>query len=260
MSISAEELENYYKNNPEAMEPKFNGDAKKAAEAYKNLESTLTKTKQELAQLKNSTEARQGTENKVAETGFSRNEPVSTSIPPMDGLKIPDPPKTNVWDKVDSDMRDSGTISEETAADLKAAGVPDHLIHNFRDVMNYAAKSRQDQAIKLLGGQENYEATVKYAMSLPEAERREINKALKTDAWSTVLSGLQSRRVANMSNEPVRDIAVTSSSGTVANRIDFKSHSDLMRAMANPRYRSDPDYQNMVVEASNRFYAGNKKK
>jgi hypothetical protein len=260
MSISVEQLEDYYKNNPEAMEPKFNGDAKKAAEAYKNLESALTKTKQELAQLKNSTEARQVTENKVVTTDSSRNEPVPTSIQPLDGLKIPDPPKSNVWDKVDTDMRDHGVISEETAAELKANGVPDHLIHNFREVMNYAAKSKQEQAMKLLGGQENYEATVKFAMSLPEAERREINKALKTDAWSTVLSGLQSRRLATTANEPVRDIAVTSSSGTVANRIDFKSHNDLMRAMANPRYRSDPDYQNMIVEASNRFYAKKNKK
>jgi hypothetical protein len=256
MSISVEQLEEYYKSNPEAMEPKFNGDARKAAEAYKNLEVTLTKTRQELASLKTqqSTETHQAGKQETS-TDSSRNEPVPSSTKPLtEGLTIPDPPKTSVWDKVDADMRDSGVISEETAAELKANGVPDHLIHNFREVANYAVKAKQDQAMTLLGGKENYDATIKFAMSLPEAERREINKALKTDAWSTVLSGLQSRRMAATSNEPVRPIVATSSSGGQPNRIEFKSHADLMRAMNNPRYRSDPDYQNAVVEASNRYY------
>ena len=132
MSISVEQLEEYYKSNPDAMEPKFNGDAKKAAEAYKNLEATLTKTRQELASLKTkeSTETHQAG-NQGTNTDSSRNEPVSPSTKPLtEGLTIPDPPKTNVWDKVDSDMRDTGMISEETAAELKANGVPDlSLIH-----------------------------------------------------------------------------------------------------------------------------------
>lgn len=251
---SEEEIEQYYTENPQAIDPKFNGDPKKAAESYKALEAALTKTRQELAEAKKQVTAVPEQSKTVQPEGLSRNGPSesASTVDVTGGLTIPDPPKVDIWSEVEKDLKSTGDISEDTRAKLKQNGVPEHLITGFREAATFAKQQRISQAAKFLGSQAELDATIKFAQSLPEHERREINKALDSEAWQTTLMGLQARRLAT--NEPTRNIGVAPNSAADPNRLVFKKADDLVRAIANPRYRSDMDYAEAVKRASDEFY------
>lgn len=251
---STEEIEQYYNDNPQAIDPKFNGDPKKAAESYKALEAALTKTRQELAETKKQVTAVPEQSNVVQPEGLSRNGPSeSASVTDVaDGLTIPDPPKINVWAEVEKDLKTNGDISDATRELLQENGVPSHLITGFREAATFAKQQRITQAVKFLGSQDELNATIKFAQGLPEHERREINKALDSEAWQTTLMGLQARRMA--AAEPTRSVGVAPNSAVDPNRMVFKKSDDLVRAISNPRYRSDTAYQEAVKRASDEYY------
>lgn len=265
--MTVESLEQYFTSNPNAIDPKFSGDAKKAAESVVNLQSAFTKTSQELADLKRQQVNTQTPDPNTTTADPSRNGPAggTTQGSSLDGLSIPEPPKVeNVWSKIESSVKELGEVSDEIVAEAIAAGIPENVVRGFKGMVSDASKlAKQHQvelAAQLLGGREAVEACLKYASTLPPNERQAINNGLKSEAWQTFLTGLNARRLKASGNEPNRQVNVSGNGDTSSNPfgIVIKSHSDLLRYQSTPRYRTDPAYANAVVEASNKFF-GKKK-
>jgi hypothetical protein len=261
MAISVESMTAYFTANPSAIDPKFGGDAAKAAESIVNLQAAYTQTSQKLAALE---KQKQTGDPNTAGEGSSRNES-STTTAGSGGLVIPEPPSTaSVWTEVDASVRATGTIDDALAKKMTDAGVPETVVASFKTMITDASKlARQHQAemaAQMLGGKETLDACLKYASTLPPDERAELNKGLSSNAWQTFLMGLNARRLKATGNEPNRSIGVTGSSSGSSNDfgIVVSSHKDLLRYQADPRYRNNPAFQNAVVEASNRYY-GKKK-
>lgn len=249
-----EQLVEFFKANPTAMDPKYGGDPVKAAESIANLQATYTKTAQELSELKKKTEA-------VTTAPVTTTEGTTTGgIEKPIELQIPTAPSSPQWaDLVDKDLREHGSITPATVEAMTKAGIPDHLIKGFQSASDFAKQQRTAEAVKVVGSREALEATLKFAQTLPPNEVAELNKGLASPAWQTFLTGLNARRLANTVNEPNRSIAVSGSGvGGDPNGIRINSFNDLLAHQHNPKYRTDPGYKAAVEEATKRFY-GKKK-
>ena len=258
--MTKESLESYFKANPQAMDPKFGGDASKAAESIVNLNAAFTKTSQELAALKKATNASDTPDPNTNTPDPSRNGPgAGATGSGSDGLTIPEPPKIDaVWEEVEASVKSTGGISPEIAAKMVAAGIPDTVVQRFANMVvgaSAVAKQQQmDMAILELGSRETVDACLKFASTLPPAERAELNNGLKSEAWQTYLHGLNARRLKAVGNEPTRAVTPTGNGSGSGSGIVINSHKDLLRYQAMPQYRNDPAFQNAVIEASNRYY------
>jgi hypothetical protein len=259
MSMTKESLESYFKANPTAMDPKFGGDASKAAESVVNLQAAYTKTSQELAAIKKTATTPTPDPNTTT-PDLSRNgsgNDATGSLP--DGLSIPEPPKVaDVWVEVETSVKQTGGISDEIATKMVAAGIPENVVQGFKRLVvgaaSVAKQQQVDMAIRELGSREALDACLKFASTLPPAERAELNNGLKSEAWQTYLHGLNARRLKAAGNEPNRAVTPTGNGSGSGSGIVITSHKDLLRYQAMPQYRNDPAFQNAVIEASNRYY------
>lgn len=232
--MTEEQLIAFYTANPTAIEAKFNGDASAAAKSMVSLQGAFTKTTQELAALK----AKAAT---------------PTPPAPPTGLRIPEPTPTNAhtaaWDQFETEYRTNGDVSPETKQRLLDLGIPERFIETARATATYAAQQRVNAAAAEVGGKENLDAILKYAQTLPEAQRREIDKGLNGDAWQYVLRGLAQAREGSKANEPNRSVLPTGANAGSGGKMKFDTYDQMMGAMRDPRFKSDKGFREAVIAA-----------
>jgi hypothetical protein len=231
----------HFQAHPELIDPKFGGDAAKAAESFRASQSKITTLSQQLA--------------------AARGTPKPTA--PVGGIEIPETPQltpANALSILRNEVTATGTVSAATLALLAAAGLDQTVVNEFVAAYKTNAQSQRDEAIALLGGEAEYTATVAYIGTLPELEKQAARSALSGPGWRTYLKGAQARlRDVNpgTSREVQGSGAMTTGSGT-NNAMTFQSFEEAQHAMRDPKYQSDPVYRKNVEDGLTRLYSPKK--
>lgn len=168
-----------------------------------------------------------------------------------DALADPKAPEgSDLWAAVGKEFDETGTLSEGTVAGLLKAGVPQTMISAA--VEGRKAKQQQDmvKAAELVGGKSELDATLAWAKAnLSQSEKAAIIPLLRGPSAETVLMGMHQRRLAAAPKPDGQVDTSTVVGGTLpqgnphANLKPFRDWSEQKAAMADPRYKSDPDYR-----------------
>lgn len=140
-------------------------------------------------------------------------------------------------------LANNGTLTEESFTALEAQGYPRDLVTSYLQSQVAVRTAEQAQMTQDLGGKQVVDGIMRFAGTLPLAERTSIQAALDTaDAATqrTILEGLKAR--AGISNVTTVQGSLPEQTSAVA----FKSEDHMQRAMMDPRYSTDPDYREEV--------------
>lgn len=227
----------FYTQNPGEIDPKFNGDAGKAADSYVASQAMLTRANQAAAAARTKTAAG------------------PLSIPDSGPQQI-----GGLMAAMKTEILATGNVSDATRAALGTVGIDATYIDDFVAAAKVHSEQQITQAHNLVGGAEAYAATIAYATTLPQAERSAINAGLSSSGWQTVLLGLHARRLAahpGTSRETQSLNTSTPGTGTGLVGVDAEIGNNTalyFAAFNDPRYKTDMAFKAGVERATKRLF------
>lgn len=231
---------------PTQIPDQFQGDGEKFITSYKALQAEFTRKSQELAALKNNTQAPPVTKTEEVK-------PVELEIKETPVVQAP----KVTWNSVADEFGVSGDVSEETRKALSVqlsvdknnqeeiAGVR-QMIDTYVESMKGQRQVAQNKAVEIAGSIENYNAIVEWGQkNLSAAEKAQVNQALKSAAWELTWTGLVARF-----NKAVGDSGNKNPNTPNANMNTsakpFDTQAEMTQAMRDPRYRTHLAYRQEV--------------
>jgi hypothetical protein len=151
-------------------------------------------------------------------------------------------------DALTAEFAQAGKLSEKSIEALKSKGITEGQVQEYIEGRQAKATEYRRELTDAVGG--DLDGLLKWASnSLSDSERESINKVLQSqnkDMSKVLLSGLQARRVQATGKEPslVQGEAVGSSDGPQP----FASSAEIVTAMRDKRYATDPAYRKVVEE------------
>lgn len=228
--------ERWARSNPNNLPSQFGGDPDKFLASYKEMRATLTRTQQENAKLKATNEKPQ------AEESASEKPPETLSVP----AKSPEPePSQEDWSSWGSEIVETGNLAEDTRSKIRSRfKIPDSIIDEYIDGAKARQRQAAEEAANVVGGASSLKKIIEWAANnLNEQERVAVNGALRQPGWQNVVLGLKARMDAS-NPEPKTKVATTA--GVPSALKPFANVNEMTKAMRDPRYKFDADYQNMV--------------
>jgi hypothetical protein len=176
----------------------------------------------------------------------------------------PTPPAVPSYEDLEQEyVNNGGSLTDATREKLTktlGAGWVEKTVEGLegRRALQFA------QAAELVGGQDVLDSIIESAKSLPLKEKQALNAALNGPLWKTALLGLKTQLEStpviptNTNNgEPTRTPGVVTGGVVTGGAGGINDVTSLTKAIANPLYRTDPEYRKSVEDASRRVLAGN---
>lgn len=139
-------------------------------------------------------------------------------------------------------------LGEQDYAELEKMGISRDLVAQYAAGMEALGDRQTQAAYKMTGGEENYEAMIRWAGdSMSEGAIMEFNQAVSGNDPAKIemaVKGLYAQYQQSEGREANLVQGSTSSSGESA----FQSTAELMKAMSDPRYEKDPAYRNQIIQ------------
>lgn len=167
------------------------------------------------------------------------------------------------WERWGLELDATGEVSQKTRESLKQRlGVDDVIVEQLVKGRQALMKQSYEEASSLVGGSDNLKRLFKWAQeTLTKEEIDSTNKALRSPAYKSVLTGLHSRYSAthgkpsaNADKEPKVKLDRVNQPKPAAEVQVFKTRADQNAALGDPRYRTDPKFraavETMVVNTS----------
>lgn len=155
------------------------------------------------------------------------------------------------FDKYTNEINTEGALSDESYKELEAKGFPKEMVDAYVSGQQAKVDAQTKEVAAVIGGEHNLEPVLTWAANNLTAEELNIyNQAvgMGTAAAKLALSGIYARYTAENGKAP--NLINT---GTPATTSDvFKSNHDMTKAMQDPRYWNDPDYQKEVIAKAER--------
>lgn len=241
-SMSHEETmaRTHLESNPQDIPAQFGGDVDKFMDAFKEQRATLTRTQQELAEIKKAEQAPV----EAAPEAAPVETPESLSIPEVEAA-----PAQDVWASVEAEVTQSGELSAETRQQLADMNIPESVIEGYLGGLKATQAQAAQQAAEQVGGAENLQSIIDWASkNLSAEERSSVNAALQAPGWETTLMGLKARMDATqpVNNEPGPGPQTVGSmpSGVAP----YSDQREMVAAIQDPRYGTDPQYTAFVQD------------
>ena len=238
MLAKVDETEAKLTERPDWLPEKFK-DAAQMAEAYAALETKLGQ---------GSPSEEPTEESSTAETESAP--PVETAPSEVSELLES---KGLEFDKFQSEYNEKGGLSEDTMAELEAAGLPNSLVNSWLQGQEALVADYEASVFDTVGGQENYSELINWASdNLTQGEAAAFDRAVDSkdlDMVKLAVSGLQTKYQAAEGSTPQLlqgDASQTSAGGA------FSSVAEMSAAMRDPRYTNDANYRQQVAEKLSR--------
>lgn len=160
----------------------------------------------------------------------------------------------DIWSRVEAEAR-SGSVSDATLADLRAAGVPNSVINQYTAGIKAQAAARTNEAANAVGGIDNLKAVMSYAKS--KYDPTQIKAQLNSPLWEATLRGLAAEAGigAPSAKAPTPSTSGPAAAPSTEAIAPFNSQREMVAAIKDPRYQYDTDYQRWV-QARIRVNAG----
>jgi len=201
----------YEEDRPEWLDSKFST-PEELAKAYKELESKLGKQSKE----------------------DSKEETTTT-------VEI-----NSVIDSASKQFNESGELTEENFKALADAGIPREYVEAYMAGIQNQIQTQSSEIKSIIGGDESYSAMTEWAMdNLSQDEIDAFNSIVESGTVSqakVAVRGLYARFSSESGDSPKLLQGSTKGSGTSP----FTSAAQVMQAMRDPRYSSDPAYRKEV--------------
>ena len=153
------------------------------------------------------------------------------------------------WDAIGADVNQSGKLSDTNRKALNASGIPDDVIDQYLDLLNVGQEFSQQRTIEYAGGEESLNGMFEWAgNNLSEEEISNYNEILDSPNWRMaidslrVASGIDGKGVTQSVSGP----QLVEGEAAGASGQAFTSKQQMIDAMSDPRYKSDPAFRNQV--------------
>ncbi len=240
MLEKVDNMENGLSERPDWLPEKF-ASVEQMAEAYKSLESKMGS--QEPKEETNTTDETDATETESAESVETTPNEVNELLESK-GLE---------FDKFQAEYDAEGVISEESLAELEAAGLSRSLVNSWIKGQEALVADYESAVYDVAGGQESYSELINWAGdNLSESEAAAFDRAVGSrdlDMVKLAVAGLQTRYQAAEGSAPnllQGEASQTSAGGA------FSSVAEMSAAMRDPRYTTDAGYRQQVAEKLSR--------
>ena len=229
--------------NPKDIPAQFGGDVDKFMDSWKEQRAALTRTQQELAEVKKSIHE--------APTPGLEEAPAAPAEGP-DSLVIPEQETVSaapedLWANVEQEFVSTGDISEATRERLAEMNVPAQVVDGYLNGIRAQQAESAAAAAQSVGGPEVLQSIIDWSSKNLTAEEREAtNAALQSPGWEYTLLGLKSRmEAANPArNEPTPGPKV---SGQIAPQVTgYHTSAEMTAAIRDSRYGIDQQYTEHV--------------
>lgn len=145
-------------------------------------------------------------------------------------------------------------LSDKTYALLESKGYSRGFVNSFIQGQELLATAYADQIVRFVGGAENFTATYEFLEKNNPAMSKMLNKALESldvESVVAIFESTKAARVARYGKAPARSVTQRASTVKPAAKASnavapFETIDDMMRAMDDPRYRSDERYRKHV--------------
>lgn len=154
--------------------------------------------------------------------------------------------------EVQKEYSENGGLTDETYSKLEQAGYPREMVDAYVQQMETQAQQGVQEVMQEAGGEDQYNNMVEWAKAnLSQDEITEFNKAVNggQEAAKWAVRGLAAKYQASEGSEPGRQLGGRQSS---ASSDTFRSTQQVVEAMKDSRYQSDPAYRQYVQEKLSR--------
>ena len=181
-----------------------------------------------------------------------RNQPTPPKSPtPPNPPTPPASPEGKVdvnalWDEYST----KGKISDETYALLDQRGIPKEMVNGFIDHAVQTAQADQNKIYERAGDKASYDAMIAWAgVNLSAAEIDAFDATVSTgsmDAALLAVDGLKARYEKDVGKDPKN--LLLGGDGVPKGTAGYRSRSEMIADMKNPKYASDPAFRKDVED------------
>lgn len=220
--------------------------------SYSETKAELTRRSQELAELKKT----------PATPPEQAPEPKKDDAPKSaEGkeLAIDETPKSEApavdWTPYSKVFAETGDVPEETRQEIAEKHLKSifgdqakQIVDDFIEAKKAQAKTTAESLKAVAGGPDSYNEMIGWAKdNLSSEEKARFNAAVNSGdyvAAKFAIEGVAARWKTNAGREP----SLIQGDGSYVSGDAFKSQAEITRAMADPRYKTDPTYRTQVME------------
>jgi hypothetical protein len=164
-----------------------------------------------------------------------------------DALSDPKPQPFD-WQAAMHEVSTTGKVSDQTMANAKKAGIPEEAIKFAAAGYKAQQSSHFDKAAEIVGGKDALNATLQWARENKSSEERKaLIEGIKGPNGVMILRGLHAEATTAMRPEGASLVDTGKSGSALApssNQVKpFRDQAELMAAIQDPRYKSDPDWR-----------------
>lgn len=153
------------------------------------------------------------------------------------------------WDAIGADVNEKGVLSDTNRQALNASGIPDDVIDQYLDLLTVGQEFSQQRTIEYAGGEETLNGMFEWATNnLSEEEISNHNQILDSPNWRMAIDSL--RVASGIDGDAATQVLsgpqlVEGEAAGVSGQA-FSSKEQMIAAMSDPRYKSDPAFRNQV--------------
>lgn len=152
------------------------------------------------------------------------------------------------YDAFAQEYAENGALSEDAYAALEAAGIPKNLVDNYIAGLEAQQTMLQSEVYQTVGGEEVYNEMISWAgENLDDASIDAFNATLEGGNPAQIklaIAGLRAQYTEANGREPSRTLSGTASAGSGV----YESTAEMMKDMADPRYKEDAAFRQRVQE------------
>ena len=161
--------------------------------------------------------------------------------------KTVEEPKSRDFSKYSEEWADKGELSEDSFKELAEMGIPKEVVNRYIEGVEAVQTRQVSEVYNSVGGEDNYKSMVEWASSNLSKEEVNAYDNLVTgnDVTSVRLAakGLWAQYVAQNGKAPKLIGGSQSMSGSTS---PFRSTAEVVSAMSDSRYATDPAYRRDV--------------
>ena len=149
---------------------------------------------------------------------------------------------------LEKEYQDKGELTAESYEAAAKAGFTKEVVDKYIAGQQAIVDKQVTEIFEFSGGKDQYIDLLEWAGEvLSEAEIDSFNKMVASNDVASIklaISGLKARKAEGEPKEPLRQIE----GGSTAVADKFESWAQVKEAMSDPRYETDPAYNNSVVQ------------
>ena len=159
--------------------------------------------------------------------------------------KTEEPTANNEFSKFSEELAAKGELTEESFSELETMGYSKDMVDTYLAGLKSSQTADVDAVMDIVGGDEGYNDLTGWAKDNMESKELELYNSMvagSTENAKMAVEWLMSKREASEGSEP--NLVQGKPQGIT--RDAFRSTAEVVAAMSDPRYKSDPAYRSDI--------------